>query len=125
PAFAVLVQARVDAVREIDAEVTARRQPARRTPAQVRRTDHPVDVLLELFLPDATRRAGAIADERIRHAADETIGAVARAAERLRADADRVVRFVRRQCFDRAVAERDAGIELRIDLRVDRAAERV
>ena len=55
------------------------------------------DVLLELLGPDESRGAGAVADEGVLRSADETVVSVSRPTERLRADADRVVRFVARE----------------------------
>ncbi len=119
PAFAVHVKARVVTIGEVRSEVRSRLQPARRTPVEVRRQHHAVDVLLQLLGPDLAWGAGAIADQRVGETADETIVPVSRAAECLRADAHRVVRLVARQRFDRVVAEVDGGVELRVDLRAD------
>src|SRR6185436_6665160 len=100
-------------------------QPTRGPPVEVCARDHAVHVLLELFLPDETGCAGPIADQRIGQAAHEAIGPISRTAERLRANAHRVVRLVARQRLDRAVPERDTGVELWIERRVDATADRV
>src|SRR5439155_5923103 len=92
PAFAVHMKTGIDAIGEIGAEVGARLEPARRPIVQVRRDDDAVDILLELFRPDEPRRAGAVAEQRVRETGDETVIAIARTAEALRANAHGVVR---------------------------------
>src|SRR6185503_1161408 len=94
-------------------------------PIEVRTDDRAVDVLLEQLFPGVRRRPRAIAMERGVHDRDGAVVDVPRTTERLRADAHRVVRFVRRALRDRRVTEVHLRVELLVHLTADVAAEAV
>ena len=117
--FTAIEQIVLHAIVEVLADIEAGLQPRLRAPVHVDRANKAVVLLLDLFLIRVRRRPRAIAVQWRAGTGHESIGGVARAAERLRTNACRGVRTLEQV----DIVDREAGADSDVERRAQRHAE--